>query len=202
MVRLEQAVLIASASALSWLLMSAVHEFGHVLGAVSTGGTVERVVLHPLAISRTDVRPNPQPLIVVWSGPIVGIAVPLAAVAVCRRLYRVIRDLVSFFAGACLIANGLYLSVGSFYLIGDAGELLRHGAAAWHLWLFGAATVPLGLWLWSGTGPTFGFGAARGHVSRPATWICAAVALAIAAVEIAAVEIAAVEIAAVEIALF
>lgn len=185
MARLEQAALIVSASALSWLLMSAVHELGHVLGAASTGASVERVVLHPLAISRTDVRPNPRPLVVGWAGPIVGIAIPLAAIAVCRRLNRVIRDLVSFFAGVCLIANGLYLGVGSFYRIGDAGDLLRHGAAAWHLWLFGAATVPLGLWLWNGTGPTFGFGVARGHVSRRAVWTCAGLALMIAAIEIA-----------------
>jgi hypothetical protein len=183
--RLERTTLIVSASALSWLLMTAAHELGHVLGAVLTGGRVERVVLHPLAISRTDVRPNPRPLVVAWAGPIVGIAVPLATVAACRRRHRVFRDLVKFFAGTCLIANGLYLGIGVFYRIGDAGDLLRHGAAAWHLWVFGAATVPLGLWLWNGIGPTFGFGLARGHVSRHATWICAALALSIAALEIA-----------------
>ena len=89
------------------------------------------------------------------------------------------------FRRCVLIANGLYLGVGSFYRIGDAGDLLRHGAAAWQLWLFGAASVPLGLWLWNGTGPTFGFGFARGHVSRRATWICATLAMAIAALQIA-----------------
>ena len=185
MSRLDQAVLIVSACALSWLLMSAVHELGHVLGAVSTGGRVERVVLDPLAISRTDVRPNPHPLLVAWSGPIVGVALPLAALATCPRGRRVLRVLISFFAGVCLIANGLYLGVGSFFRIGDAGDLLRHGAAAWQLWLFGAVTVPLGLWLWNGTGPTFGFGIARGHVSRRAALICAGLAVAIAAAEIA-----------------
>jgi hypothetical protein len=184
MSRLEQAVLIVSACALSWLLMSAVHELGHVAGAVLTGGNVERVVLHPLAISRTDVRPNPHPLIVCWAGPIVGVALPLAARAACRHRNRALRDLVSFFAGVCLIANGLYLGAGSFFGIGDAGDLLRHGVAAWQLWLFGVVTVPAGLWLWNGTGPTFGFGPVRGKVSRRATGICACLALAVAALEI------------------
>jgi hypothetical protein len=33
-----------------------------------------------------------------------------------------------FFAGFCLIANGIYLGVGSFSGVGDAGDLLRYGA--------------------------------------------------------------------------
>jgi hypothetical protein len=185
MSHLEQAVLILSACALSWLLMGAVHELGHVLGAVITGGRVERVVLHPLTISRTDVQPNPHPLLVTWAGPVIGAALPLAARAACWRVNRVFRDLSGFFAGVCLIANGLYLGVGSFFRIGDAGDLLRHGAAPWQLWLFGAASVPLGVWLWNGTGPTFGFGAARGRVSPRAAWTCSGLALALAAVEIA-----------------
>jgi hypothetical protein len=184
MSRLEQAVLIVSACALSWLLVSAVHELGHVAGALWTGGRVERIVLHPLAISRTDVRPNPHPLIVTWAGPVVGVALPLAARAACWRVNSIVRDLVSFFAGVCLIANGLYLGLGSFFQIGDAGDLLRHGAGAWQLWIFGALATPLGLWLWCGTGATFGLGAARGKVSRRAAIICASLALAVAGAEI------------------
>jgi hypothetical protein len=48
----------------SWLLMQAVHESGHVLGARLGGGTVAQVVLHPLTISRTDLAANPHPLLV------------------------------------------------------------------------------------------------------------------------------------------
>jgi hypothetical protein len=56
--------------ALSWLAMQAVHEFGHMLHAWLSGGRVVQVVLHPLAISRTDVEPNPSPQFVVWGGPL------------------------------------------------------------------------------------------------------------------------------------
>ena len=64
--RTNQLVLIASTVLLSWLGMMAVHEFGHVLGAWITGGRVERVVLHPLRFSRTDLAHNPSPMFVVW----------------------------------------------------------------------------------------------------------------------------------------
>jgi hypothetical protein len=182
--RLEQAILIVSVCALSWLLMTAVHEFGHVVGAWLTGGRVERVVLRPLEISRTDVRPNPRPLFVAWCGPVVGVAAPLVLLITFGRLNRPPRDFVSFFTGACLIANGLYLGLGSFDRVGDAGDLLRHGAGAWQLWLFGAVTVPFGLTLWNGTGPAFGFGAARGRVSRRAALVSTCLAAVIAGMEL------------------
>jgi hypothetical protein len=52
-----------------WLGMQGVHELGHCIGAWLTGGRVERVVLHPFAISRTDLAYNPHPLLVAWLAP-------------------------------------------------------------------------------------------------------------------------------------
>ena len=59
--RVRQAMLIGSFLPLCWLGMMIVHEAGHVAGAMLSGGTVIRVILHPLAISRTDVDPNHFP---------------------------------------------------------------------------------------------------------------------------------------------
>src|SRR5438105_1787209 len=102
--------------------MQAVHESGHVFGAWLTGGRVARVVLHPLTISRTDVADNPHPLVVVWAGPIFGVVVPLLlwGAAAASRLPGAF--LLRFFAGFCLLANGLYIGVGSFDRVGDCGE--------------------------------------------------------------------------------
>lgn len=165
MPRLHQILLIASTILGAWLGMQAVHESGHVLGAWLTDGQVARVVLHPLTISRTDLAHNPSPLVVVWTGPVVGVIGPLllwAAAAACRLPCAFI---FRFFAGFCLLANGLYIGVGSFDRVGDCGEMLRHGSAPWQLWLFGAVTAPLGLWLWHRQGPHFGLGPNGSHVS-------------------------------------
>ena len=163
--RQHQIVLIASTVLGSWLGMQAIHESGHVLGAWVTGGRVERVVLHPLTLSRTDLAYNPSPLLVVWAGPVIGVVVPLLiwAVAATARLSGAF--VLRFFAGFCLLANGLYIGVGSFGRIGDCGEMLRHGSELWQLWLFGAVSAPVGLWLWHGQGPHFGLGPAKGHVN-------------------------------------
>jgi hypothetical protein len=169
--RVHQWMLIVSTLALSWFAMMAVHETGHVLGALFTGGTVTKVVLHPLTISRTDVAPNPQPLLVVWAGPLFGVIVPLLS-WVASQMGRVpFWYLLRFFAGFCLIANGAYLGVGSFDGVGDAGDLLRHGAPVWQLCVFGLMCVPTGLWLWHGLGAHFGLGDAEGKVSIPTAYV-------------------------------
>jgi hypothetical protein len=172
-------VLIASTLLGSWLGMQAVHESGHVLGAWLTGGRVARVVLHPLTISRTDLADNPYPLAVVWAGPVVGVAAPLLLWALAAGVRMPGAFGLRFFAGFCLIANGLYIGVGSFGGVGDCGEMLRHGSELWHLWAFGAAAAPLGLWLWHGQGPHFGLGAADGQVSRGVAYGSLVVCLAL-----------------------
>ncbi|HWE96938.1 MAG TPA: hypothetical protein VG269_23455, partial [Tepidisphaeraceae bacterium] len=70
--RFHQLLLVFSILWLSWLTMMLVHESGHVIGALCTGGRVRRVVWHPAVISRTDVQPNPHPIIEVWAGPVIG----------------------------------------------------------------------------------------------------------------------------------
>jgi hypothetical protein len=166
MSRFHQWALILATLGVSWLGMQAVHEFGHVLGAWLSGGKIAKVVLHPATISYTRLAENPNPMFVSWMGPIVGVALPLVALAFARLFNFPGRYLVQFFAGFCLIGNGAYLGVGSFDEVGDAGDLLRHGASIALLWLFGVTTIPLGFWLWNGLGPHFGLGAAGGQLNR------------------------------------
>jgi hypothetical protein len=152
MQRFHQLLFAVSLVALSWFAMMAVHELGHVVGAIITGGSIKGVVLNPLAISRTDVSPNPHPSIVVWLGPVVGSILPLAVFAAVPQHLSVSRSVPRFFAGLCLIANGAYISIGSFYRVGDCGEMLQTGTPLWAMLTFGAITIPLGLYLWHGLG--------------------------------------------------
>ena len=156
--RLSQIILIVSFTGFSWLGMQAVHEFGHVVGAWATGGTVERVVLHPLELSRTDVSPNPSPLVVVWAGSIVGVLLPMVALTLAWGFKAPALYLFRFFAGFCLIANGVYIGAGAFVGLADAGVMLQHGSPRFVLLFFGIVTLPLGLLLWNGLGPRFGLG--------------------------------------------
>jgi len=165
--------------------MMAVHELGHVVGAIATGGKVERIVLHPLAISRTDVSFSPNPMLVVWAGPIVGVVLPLALFLAMRVRRLKWAYLFQFLAGFCLIANGAYIGIGSFGKIGDAGDMLRHGSPIWSLWLFGAACFPLGLYLWNGLGPHFGLGTAAGNVDHRAAYASCFLLLMTVIVELA-----------------
>ena len=185
MQRLHQIVFVVSLMVLSWLVMMAVHELGHVVGAVLTRGQVERVVLHPLAISRTDVSPNPMPAIVVWAGPILGCTIPIIFWLLIPRRAKIAHIVSMFFAGFCLLANGAYIAVGSFDRVGDCGEMLRTGSPFWTLPAFGLVTMSFGLALWHRAGSVKQFIADPSLVPARTAWAMLVVLLVVVTVEIA-----------------
>lgn len=161
--RFHQVLLIVSMLWISWLTMMLVHESGHVIGAVCTGGRVRRVVWHPAVISRTDVQPNPHPLVEVWAGPVIGSLLPLAVACVASLLRLRVGYLFWVAAGFCLIANGAYIGVGAFHPVGDAEELVAHRMSRWIMGAFGAIALIGGFWIWDRASPRLGFG----HAPRP-----------------------------------
>jgi hypothetical protein len=185
MKRLDQIVLIITFLGFSWLTMQAIHELGHVLGALASGGQVVKVILHPLTISGTFVSPNPHPLCEVWAGPMVGALLPLLALLLASGLRSPGIYLFRFFAGFCLIANGAYIGRGTFAGMADSAELLSYGAQRWQLLLFGVIAVTSGLYLWNGLGPSFGLGEAKGKVSRAAAITSLILLVAIVGIEMA-----------------
>jgi hypothetical protein len=115
--------------------MMAVHEAGHVLGALLTGGTVKVVVLHPLKISCTVLSHNPHPLLVTWAGPAIGVLIPLAAFGVAAAIRMPgagpISVLHLWLFGAVTIPLGLLLwhRFGPYFELGKARGQVSRGAA-------------------------------------------------------------------------
>ena len=184
MKRIEQIILIASFLAFSWLAMQAVHELGHVTGAWLSKAKVTKVALHPFILSRTDLGYNPHPAFVVWSGPVFGILIPLLALLFARLLRSPGIYLFRFFAGFCLIANGVYIAFGPATGGGDTGIMMQHGSPRWLVVLFGIFTVPPGLYLWHNQGRHFGLGKAGGQVIRSATVVSAVLLIVLAGIEL------------------
>lgn len=172
-----QIILIIATFLACWLGMQAVHELGHVLGAMVTGGSVSKVVLHPLTISRTDLHNNPSPLLVVWMGPVLGVLLPVLLWLIIHLLRWRAAFVFRFFAGFCLITNGLYIGFGSFDNIGDCQVMLKNGSKEWQLWLFGLVTVPCGFWLWHNQGVHFGLRSKTVQVDKQVSMGTLAVAL-------------------------
>jgi len=173
----HQTLFTVSLAGLSWYGMLALHELGHVLGAVFTGATVERVILHPLTISSTTVSPNPHPAVVVWLGPVAGCLFPLVAWWTVPHRWKVLRNVSCFFVGFCLISNGLYIGIGSVQGVGDCREMLRTGTPVWLMMVFGLITVPAGLWLWHRLGSATHFLRTPGMVSPQLTYFSLAALL-------------------------
>jgi hypothetical protein len=158
-------LLIVTLVPLCWLGMQIVHEAGHVLAAWTTGAEVTAVVLHPLAISRTDVASAQYPQVIVWSGPLLGIAAPVLVWALAAWRGWPSAPLWRFFAGFCLVANGVYIGSGAINPVGDAADLLRLGTPRWLLALFGLLTTPAGIALWHRQARHLGWGT---HAKQPA----------------------------------
>ena len=155
--RINQFVFLISFLLLCWFGMQAVHELGHVVGALVSGGEIQKVVLNPLSISQTEVFPNPHPLAVVWLGPALGCLMPWLFTWVIPREPKIAKKLAEFFAGFCLVANGAYIGFGAFNGIGDCGVMLEAGTPFWILPLFGITTFFSGIYLWHQLGSATDF---------------------------------------------
>jgi hypothetical protein len=183
--RIPQIILIATFIPLCWLAMQVAHELGHVLLAWTTNGEVTKVALHPLIISRTDLAENPHPLAVVWGGPVLGALLPLAAFGTASISRIPGAYLLRFFAGFCLVANGVYIGTGWLIANGaDPGVMLQNGSPRWLLVVFGLLTFPGGLYLWHRQGHHFGLAEANGKVSNWASAISAALLVVLVVFEL------------------
>jgi hypothetical protein len=160
-VRIRQFLLIAGLVWSSWLCMMLVHESGHVIGARFTRGQVKQVVWHPFVFSRTDVEPNPSPIVEVWAGPLVGCAIPFALFLLTKPIRWRLKYMLSFFASFCLIANGFYIGIGSIEPIGDTRQLVHLGVSRITILAFGIVTSSIGFWMLNAVSPELGFGHKR-----------------------------------------
>jgi len=138
-----------------WYGMMLTHETGHILAALATGGHIDYLAFPALGFSRTEISDNPHPLIVAWGGPGLGSILPLIATFALRP-FKIRTHLLDLFTGFCLLANGIYIAIGSFDKIGDAGDLLRHGSPIWTLWLFGGLAIVAGMAVWHSLGRSLG----------------------------------------------
>jgi hypothetical protein len=96
---------------------------------------------------------------------------PLFIFWLARLLRYRLAYLPRFFAGFCLVANGIYIGAGGPAGVGDARDMLSYGCPLWVLIVFGIATVAPGLYLWHGLGPRFGLKPSRGGVDVAAVWL-------------------------------
>jgi hypothetical protein len=92
-------------------------------------------------------------LAVVWGGPLIGSVVPLLAFSLAAVFRWAGMYLLRFFAGFCLVANGVYIGIG--WLLADGADpwvMTENGSPRWLLILFGLLATPLGFYLWHRSG--------------------------------------------------
>ena len=120
--------------------MTFTHELGHIVGGWFCGGTLINADLLPWHLPYSIFDPDPKPLVTLWSGPILGVLIPLAIAFVVRRNWM------WFIAYFCILANGAYLATawisGDRFL--DTPKLLEHGANPATIVLYCILTIGIG----------------------------------------------------------
>ncbi len=124
----------------SWCVMTVVHESGHILCGWSCGGSLISAELRPWHLPYSLFEPDPQPLVTLWGGPVLGVIIPLSIALIVRT------DWCWFMADFCVLANGTYLATawvsGDHYL--DTPKLLEHGAHPATLVIYCVVTIGYG----------------------------------------------------------
>ena len=120
--------------------MTFAHESGHILCGWLGGGTLKSADLLPWHVPYSIFEPDPQPLLTLWGGPVLGVLLPLALAVVIRQAWM------WFIATFCVLANGVYLATawlsGDRFL--DTPRLLEHGAHPATIVVYCLLTIVLG----------------------------------------------------------
>lgn len=120
--------------------MTTTHELGHLIGGWACGGSLQTAELAPWRLPYSIFVPDPRPLVTLWCGPLLGIAIPAGIALVVRR------DVCWFVAHFCALANGVYLATSWFYgdRYLDAPRLLEYGASPFWLGLYCLLSIGIG----------------------------------------------------------
>lgn len=125
---------------LSWVVMTLTHELGHLFGGWLGGATLVEFDLTPWRLPFSLHQPDPHPLLTLWSGPLLGVLLPLLLAAAIGRPWA------WFVADFCLIANGSYLAAawvsGDPHL--DTPRLMQAGANPLWVGLYCLVTIGVG----------------------------------------------------------
>ena len=120
--------------------MTFTHEIGHIIGGARCGATLTDFDLAPWRLPYSLHSPDPYPLVTLWAGPLLGIAIPLVAAVLIARHWA------WFIADFCLIANGGYLALawlsGDRFL--DTPRLLAADAHPAMIAIYCVSTISLG----------------------------------------------------------
>lgn len=122
-----------------WLATLLIHELGHVVAAISTGGKLVSVELRAGWLPHTLVQPNPHPSLVLWSGFAVGMIVPQLVAIAWSSDHAFTKLALKVWAGFCVLFSGVYLAVGGMERLTDTSKLVEQG---WPLsWLVAGGTA-------------------------------------------------------------
>ena len=102
-----------------------VHECGHMLSAILGGASIIDVELRPWKLSHTLIADSDHQIMDAWMGPIFGAVFPALLFLMLKQTR--LKTILGFFAGFCLVGNGVYIGIGWLGPYGDAEVMVQLG---------------------------------------------------------------------------
>lgn len=122
--RLQQMLIVLGIFVFSYNLGNLIHESGHALNAVLTGGSLNKITMSPLSWCYTWTSGGNR-IFVIWGGFLWQTIIPIVLLFLCFKsriaLYALFLALVSF------AESGIYMIAGAAAGIGDGGSLVKLG---------------------------------------------------------------------------
>ncbi len=114
-------------------------------------------------------------------GPLLGVSLPLGLLPWTRAAAPLVRNVLQFFAGFCLVANGAYIAFGAIDMVGDCRVMFETGTPVWMMGAFGAVAVPAGLLTWHHLGSPMDFWRSPAAISAKAAVLMSLVCISVVA---------------------
>lgn len=154
----SQIILLIGGFAIAYNIAIALHEFGHTIAVVFSGGQIKEYVLNPFSWSWNLGQNVSNIIFTAWGGVTFGLLfalIPLLLIFKIRTTWFVF--LCKLIAACALMINGIYLLAGTLLNFGDGGELARLGISPTIIIILGVTYLLISMAFWSNLQYHLGF---------------------------------------------
>ncbi len=122
----QQMLIVLGIFVFSYNLSNLIHESGHALNAVLTGGSLNKITMSPLSWCYASTSGGNK-IFVTWGGFLWQTIVPTALLILLWRFKSRLSLFALFLVLVSFAVSGIYMITGALAGIGDGGNLVRYG---------------------------------------------------------------------------
>jgi hypothetical protein len=139
----RQAIFVFGSLCFSIVASTILHESGHALATLLTGGKISSLVINPLGWSYVVYESSilPQPLFTAWGGILFSTIASIILLWIALQFQNPYWVFIGFVGIFILLSNGMNFMMGLIYSTGDPALLYEYGVPIWIILLVGCLSA-------------------------------------------------------------